>query len=45
MAEFWKYWMAAALVTVGIYYMSEGIEKIREAVLAKHQNDPHHTKK
>lgn len=45
MAIIWKYWMAAALVTVGIYYMSEGIETIREAVLGKHQNGPHDTKK
>lgn len=45
MAAIWKLVVAAALVTVGIHYMSEGIEKIKEAVLAKHQDGPRTTKK
>ncbi|MBY3231826.1 hypothetical protein [Rhizobium laguerreae] len=45
MAAIWKLMVAAALVTVGIHYMSEGFEKIKEAVLAKHQDGPRITKK
>ncbi|WP_165418884.1 hypothetical protein [Rhizobium ruizarguesonis] len=45
MAAIWKLMVAAALMTVGINYMAESIEKIKEAVLAKHQDGPHNTKK
>ncbi|MBX4919992.1 hypothetical protein HJA76_09755 [Rhizobium bangladeshense] len=45
MAAIWKLLVAAALVTVGIHYMSEGFEKIKEAALAKHQDGPQNTKK
>lgn len=45
LAIIWKCCVAAALVTIGIHYMSEGVAVIREAVSGKHQDGPHDTKK
>ncbi|MBX4992863.1 hypothetical protein ABID08_002031 [Rhizobium binae] len=45
MAAIWKFVVAAALVTVGMHYVAEGYEKMKEAVSAKNQDGPHDTKK